>query len=115
MFSNPRFGFAAPFFLLLSLTRLAFAQSDAPAQANAQDAPYTYVVAHDPWPEFLALIEDDLDAHPALIAQRSEALSAHRMVDAIGYRPDTTLSLFAVYLHCIPLNISANTMSRFDH
>jgi|GEM_PF-2865278 len=114
MFSNPRFGFAAPFFLLLSLTGLAFAQSDAPAQANAQDAPYTYVVAHDPWPEFLALIEDDLDAHPALIAQRSEALSAHRMVDAVGFRPDPTLSLSAVYLPWKPPSLRADPMSGIE-
>lgn len=114
MFSSPPLGFAAPLFLILCMARVAVAAPPATGPADTQNAPYTYTIAHDPWPTFLALIDEDLDAHPALIAQRQEARTAYRQVDAVGIRPDPTLSLSAVYLPWKPPSLRADPMSSIE-
>lgn len=73
-----------------------------------------YTVAHDPWPQLLALVDDKLAAHPILQTHRSEAYIAERMVDGVGIRPDATLSLAAVAIPWKPPALNADPMSAIE-
>lgn len=81
---------------------------------DADEAGDVYTVQNDPWPQLLALVDDQLASHPILRTYRSEAFIAERMVDGVGIRPDATLSLAAVAIPWKPPALNADPMSAIE-